>query len=188
MLRFTLHRPGRHHLVSARCHGPSVRDVLGCVDVRVVAVPTADAEARSTRRCGGTVVWNLHVHVVFVTTYRPGVCDAAMLTRCERVMRQVCEDFGGDLRAFSGETATSPGRPLPTHPRTRCPARQLPSRAFHPSGSCREYPARSSGTTAAHVWAPSYFAASRGGPPLEIAKEHIRGQKRPDRAGASSPS
>lgn len=34
--------------------------------------------------------------------------------------------------------------------------------------------------TAGHVWAPSYLAASCGGAPLEIVKEYIRGQKRPD--------
>jgi putative transposase len=35
---------------------------------------------------------------VFATTYRRGVCDEAMLTRCEQVMRQVCEGLGADLR------------------------------------------------------------------------------------------
>ncbi|MFJ5553313.1 transposase, partial [Streptomyces sp. NPDC093225] len=29
-------------------------------------------------------------------------------------------------------------------------------------------------------WSPSYFAASCGGAPLEIIKEYIENQKRPD--------
>ena len=49
-------------------------------------------------RRGRSVVWNLHVHLVFVTKYRRGVFDDAMLTRCEQVMREVCEDFASTCR------------------------------------------------------------------------------------------
>jgi len=45
----------------------------------------------------------MHVHLVFVTKYRRGVLDDAMLTRCEEVMREVCADFGAELVEFTGE-------------------------------------------------------------------------------------
>ncbi|GGL05305.1 hypothetical protein Sme01_63820 [Sphaerisporangium melleum] len=36
-----------------------------------------------------------------------------------------------------------------------------------------------------HLWSPSYFAGPRGGAPLEIIREYIENQKRPDqRPGA----
>ncbi|MFZ1947108.1 MAG: transposase, partial [bacterium] len=38
-------------------------------------------------RRGRSVVWNLHVHLVFITKYRRGVLDDTMLTRCEQIMR-----------------------------------------------------------------------------------------------------
>jgi putative transposase len=55
-------------------------------------------------RRGRTVVYHLHAHLVFVTKYRRGVLDDEMLTRCEEVMRKVCEDFGAELKEFNGET------------------------------------------------------------------------------------
>ena len=54
-------------------------------------------------RRGRHVVSALNVHLVFVTKYRRGVLDAAMLDACETAMRKVCADFGADLREFNGE-------------------------------------------------------------------------------------
>ncbi len=41
-------------------------------------------------RRGRSVVCHLHVHLVFVTRYRRDVLDGEMLTRCGRIMRDVC--------------------------------------------------------------------------------------------------
>lgn len=41
--------------------------------------------------------------MVFVTKYRRGVFDDAMLSRCEEVMREVCVSFETELREFNGE-------------------------------------------------------------------------------------
>jgi REP element-mobilizing transposase RayT len=41
--------------------------------------------------------------LVFVTKYRRGVLDADMLRSCQDAMRKVCDDFGAELREFSGE-------------------------------------------------------------------------------------
>ncbi|WSZ73514.1 IS200/IS605 family transposase (plasmid) [Streptomyces chartreusis] len=45
----------------------------------------------------------LHVHLVFVTKYRRKAMADAMLTRCEEIMREVCADFGAELKQFNGE-------------------------------------------------------------------------------------
>ena len=54
-------------------------------------------------RRGNHVVYNLHAHLVFVTRYRREVFDDEMLTRCEAIMRNVCQSFGAQLREFNGE-------------------------------------------------------------------------------------
>ncbi len=54
-------------------------------------------------RSGRHVVSALHAHLVFVTKYRLGVLDDAMLRCCEVAMRKVCGDFGAELREFNGE-------------------------------------------------------------------------------------
>ncbi len=45
----------------------------------------------------------MHVHLVFVTKYRRGVFNDEMLTRCEEIMNNVCEDFEAELKEFNGE-------------------------------------------------------------------------------------
>ena len=55
-------------------------------------------------RRGRTVVHNLYAHLVFVTKYRRGVMNDEMLTRCEEIMRKVCQDFETELTDFNGET------------------------------------------------------------------------------------
>jgi len=42
---------------------------------------------------GRSIVGDPHVHRVFVATYRCGVFDDAMLTRCEQVIRPIRDDF-----------------------------------------------------------------------------------------------
>lgn len=137
-------------------------------------------------RRGRSVVWNLHVHLVFVTKYRRGVFDDAMLIRCEQVMRQVCEDFGAELREFNGEPDHV--HLLVHYPPTFALSRLVNSLKGVSSRRLRqEYVGQiNRARTAGHVWAPSYFAASCGGAPLEIVKEYIRGQQRPSRTDACS--
>jgi transposase IS200-family protein len=55
-------------------------------------------------RRGRHAVWDLHVHLVFITKYRRNVFTHDMLTACENIMREVCESFGATLDEFNGET------------------------------------------------------------------------------------
>lgn len=45
----------------------------------------------------------MHVHLVFVTKYRHSVFSGQHLTRCEEIVRAVCEDFEAELVEFNGE-------------------------------------------------------------------------------------
>lgn len=131
-------------------------------------------------RRGRSVVWNLHVHLVFITKYRRGVFDSAMLAACEEAMRGVCIDFGADLREFNGEPDHV--HLLIHYPPTIALSRLVNSLKGVSSRRIRQehVGAINRAGTKGHVWSPSYFAASCGGAPLEIIKEYIRGQRRPD--------
>jgi putative transposase len=54
-------------------------------------------------RRGRSVVHTLHAHLVFVPKYRRGVFTDEILTRCEEIMREVCEKANAELREFNGE-------------------------------------------------------------------------------------
>ncbi|MBV9025328.1 MAG: IS200/IS605 family transposase [Streptomycetaceae bacterium] len=136
-------------------------------------------------RRGRTVVHTLHAHLVFTPKYRRRVFDDAMLTRCEEIMRKVCEDFGAELREFNGETDH-------VHLLVHYPPKVALSRLV---GSLKGVSARllrqeftgriNRAIMHGHFWSPSYFAASCGGAPLSIIKEYIEQQKRPDLGDAA---
>ena len=54
-------------------------------------------------RTGRHCVFNLHVHLVFVTKYRRGVFTKAILADMRLVMASVCHDFEAELVEFDGE-------------------------------------------------------------------------------------
>jgi putative transposase len=118
--------------------------------------------------------------LVFVPKYRRGVFTDAILTRCEEVMRKVCEDFNAELREFNGETDHV--HLLVHYP----PQVKLSTLAGSLKGvSARrlrqEFPEHiRKYLWGGHFWSPSYFAASCGGAPLAVVKEYIEQQKHPD--------
>lgn len=130
-------------------------------------------------RRGRSVVYNLHAHLVFTPKYRRPVFTDEILHRCEEIMRDVCVDFGADLREFNGEADH-------VHLLVHYPPQVALSRLV---GSLKgvsarrlrqEYPAHIRRYLwGDHFWSPSYFAASCGGAPLAIVKQYIENQKRP---------
>ena len=117
-------------------------------------------------RRGRSVVPALHVHLVFVTKYRGGVLDDAMLSCCEAAMRKVCTDFGAGLREFNGEDDHV--HLLVEYP----PKVAISTRVNSLKGvSARRLRSEFTGRVNRHImhghfWSPSYFAASsRSAPP-----------------------
>ncbi|MFJ8490125.1 IS200/IS605 family transposase [Streptomyces sp. NPDC094038] len=122
-------------------------------------------------RVGRRVVCGLHVHSVFLTPHRRGAMTGEMLTRCEQIMRQVCEDFEAELQQFNG------GEDL-VHLLVHHPPEVQLSRLVN---SLKGVSARLLRQECdAHVrrylwggrfWSGSYFAGSCGGPPLAVVRQ-----------------
>ena len=60
-------------------------------------------ERNTDIRRGRTVASSLHAHLVFTPKDRRGPFTGDILARCEEIMREVCADFGAELREFNGE-------------------------------------------------------------------------------------
>lgn len=121
----------------------------------------------------------MHVHLVFVTKYRRGVFDDEMLTRCEKIMRKVCEDFEAELKEFNGERDH-------VHLLINYPPKITVSKLVNSlkGVSARRIPQEFTGRINraimhGHLWSPSYLSASCGGAPLAIVRQYIEQQKRP---------
>ncbi|MEU4618569.1 IS200/IS605 family transposase [Actinoplanes sp. NPDC023801] len=130
-------------------------------------------------RRGRSVVYNMHVHLVFTTKYRRGALTDAILTRCEEIMRNVCVDFGAELREFNGEDDH-------VHLLVHYPPSVAVSKLVNSLKGVSSRYLRQEHVTHLrrylwddHLWSPSYFAGSCGGAPLAVIKEYIENQKRP---------
>uniref|UniRef100_A0AAU2V283 IS200/IS605 family transposase n=1 Tax=Streptomyces sp. NBC_00003 TaxID=2903608 RepID=A0AAU2V283_9ACTN len=130
-------------------------------------------------RTGRHVAYNLHAHLVFVTKYRHGIFDDAMLKRCEEIMREVCADFEAELREFNGEVDHV--HLLVHYPPKVALSKLINSLKGVSSRYLRaEYTGRINRTgTNSVLWSRSYFAGSCGGAPLTVIRQYIEDQKRP---------
>ncbi|TDB99828.1 IS200/IS605 family transposase [Micromonospora fluostatini] len=130
-------------------------------------------------RRGRSTVINLQAHLVFVTKYRRGVFDDAMLTRCEQVMRNVCADFDTELREFNGEDDHV--HLLVHYPPTVALSRLVNSLKGVSSRRLRQEFTDRTDQAFLHgrLWSPSYFAASCEGAPVSTVRQYIEQQKRP---------
>ncbi|MGW7519886.1 IS200/IS605 family transposase [Streptomyces sp. NPDC054796] len=130
-------------------------------------------------RRGRHVVHHLHAHLVFVTKSRRTVFNDEMLTRCEEIMRKVCDDFETDLIEFNGEEDH-------VHLLVHYPPKVALSNLVNSlkGVSSRRLRQESTGRVNQAVphgrfWSGSYFAGSCGGAPLQVVKDYIENQKRP---------
>ncbi|MFJ3667353.1 IS200/IS605 family transposase [Streptomyces sp. NPDC090106] len=130
-------------------------------------------------RRGRHVISSLHAHLVFVTKYRSGVFTDETLTRCEEIMREVCESFEAELREFNGEEDH-------VHLLVHYPPKVALSKLVNSLKGVSSRYLRQEYTdttnraiTHGHLWAPSYFAGSCGGTPIQLVQDYIENQKRP---------
>lgn len=136
-------------------------------------------EKNTDIRRGRHAVWDLHVHLVFVTKYRRDVFTSDMLTACETVMREVCEKFGATLTEFNGETDH-------VHLLIHYPATVQVSKLVNSlKGVSSRVLRRDFADDIApflwggHLWSRSYYAGSAGGAPLSVIAQYVKGQSRP---------
>ncbi len=132
-------------------------------------------EIRTGRHC----IFNLHVHLVFVTKYRRRVFTKTILDRMEDVFKTVCNDFEADLVEFDGEKDHV--HLLITYP-PKVPVSKLVNSLKGVSSRLlrNEFPDLRNNYYKGVLWSPSYFAASCGGAPISVVKQYIQSQNTPD--------
>ena len=128
---------------------------------------------------GRHVVYQLHVHLVFVPRYRRKVFDADALERLRIVFGAVCGDFEAELTQFNGEPDQV--HLLVNYPPKVAVARLVNSLKGVSARRLRqERPDISRRYWRGGLWSASYFAASCGGAPISILRQYIESQRTPN--------
>jgi len=133
------------------------------------------SDIRTGRHC----VFNLHVHLVFVTKYRHNVFSKIILDEMKDIFSKVCKDFEAELAEFDGET--NHVHLLVNYP----PKVQISKLVNSLKGVSsrllrKKYPELSEKYWQGVLWSPSYFAGSCGGASISIIKQYIEQQNTPD--------
>ena len=130
-------------------------------------------------RHGRNCVFNMHVHLVFVTKYRHKVFDSAAIDRLRELFTKVCNDFEAQLVEMDGEgdhvhlqVSYPPKIPVSAlvnslkgaSSRVLRKERHDIAKRFYYKGA---------------LWSPSYFAFSCGGVPISIIRQYIEQQATP---------
>lgn len=127
-------------------------------------------------RHGRHCVFNLHIHLVFVTKYRRSVFTKAVLEDLKEFFASVCQDFEAELVEFDGEKDHV--HLLINYPPKVSVSRLINSLKGVSSRLIRKkrYACIQDKLWAGALWSPSYFAASCGGAPISIIKQYIEQQ------------
>lgn len=132
----------------------------------------------NTIRTGRHCVFNLHVHLVFVTKYRRKVFNQDTLDALKTIFTDVCENFETTLTEFEGEGDHV--HLLIHYPPKVSLSKLVNSLKGVSSRLLRKnfnflHPYYWKGV----LWSPSYFAGSCGGAPISIIKQYIQNQEKP---------
>lgn len=131
-------------------------------------------------RTGRHCVFNLHVHLVFVTKCRRDVFDRAAIDRLRELFAKICQDAEATLAEMDGErdhvhllVHYAPKTAVSTLVNSLKGASSRVLRKERPDIAKRFY---YKGT----LWSPSYFSASCGGAPISVVRQYIEQQATPD--------
>ena len=130
-------------------------------------------------RHGRHCVFQMHVHLVFVTKYRGEVFTKEVLGDLEGIFSGVCNDFEAELVEFDGEQ-DHVHLLVNYHPKVAVSVlvnslKGVSSRMIRQ----KRYPSVRRKLWGGALWSPSYFAASCGGPPLSLIRQYIEQQQTP---------
>lgn len=130
-------------------------------------------------RTGRHVVFDIHIHLVFVAKYRRNVFTKAILQDLHTIFSDVCKDFEAKLVEFDGE---GDHVHLLIHYPPKVSVSKLvnslkgvSSRLIRKKG----FPSVQRALWGGSLWSPSYFAGSCGGAPIEVVRQYIEDQKTP---------
>ena len=131
-------------------------------------------------RRGRYVVYNLHVHLVFVAKYRGKVFTKEILDDMRGIFESVCTDFEAQLVEFDGEDDHV--HLLVNYPPKVSISKLVNSLKGVSSRMIRQknYPSIREKLWGGALWSPSYFASSCGGAPISIIRHYIEQQNTPD--------
>jgi putative transposase len=117
---------------------------------------------------------------VFVTKYRKCAFSKAVLDELHDIFASVCEDFESTLVEFDGERDHV--HLLVSYPPKVAISILVNSLKGVSSRLIRKkkYPEVERVLWGGHLWSPSYFAGSCGGAPIEIIRQYIEQQQRPE--------
>jgi len=125
-------------------------------------------------------VFRLVYHLVLVTKYRKPVLTGAMLDQARVLLGELCRAWEGALLECSGEADH-------LHALIDVPPKVRPSDLVNNLKTVlsrqlrKEFPAlRAAYRGKPVLWSPSYCIISAGGAPIEILRQYVEDQKRPD--------
>ncbi len=135
-----------------------------------------NTDIRHGRHC----VFNLHVHLVFVTKYRRGVFTKEVIDDLREIFTGVCTDFEAELVEFDGENDHV--HLLVNYPPKVAVSALVNSLKGVSSRMIRKknYPELNKKLLGSALWSPSYFAGSCGGAPISIIRQYIEQQRTPE--------
>lgn len=133
-------------------------------------------DVRHGRHC----IFQLHVHLVFITKYRHDVFTLDILNDLHEIFAGVCADFEAELVEFNGEDDHV--HLLVNYPPKVAVSNLVNSLKGVSSRMIRKknYPNLKNKLWGGALWAPSYFAGSCGGAPIDIIRQYIQQQQTPN--------
>ena len=127
-------------------------------------------------KTGAHSVYDLRIHLVFVTKYRRNVLSVLSITDFRRTFTDVCANFEATLIECDGEGDH-------VHLLIHYPQKLALSKLInHLKGVSSRYirnnrPEVSGSYRKAVLWSPSYFAGSCGGVPLSIIADYVKNHR-----------
>ncbi|OGT60865.1 MAG: transposase [Gammaproteobacteria bacterium RIFCSPHIGHO2_12_FULL_45_12] len=132
-------------------------------------------QIRKGRHC----VFNMHVHLVFVTKYRKKVFAAEAINILNIIFTDVCADLESTLIEMDGEKDHV--HLLIEYPPKLAISKLVNTLKGVSSRLIRKHlPVLAKHYWKGTLWSPSYFAASCGGAPIQIVKQYIQQQSSPN--------
>ena len=129
-------------------------------------------------RSGRHSVFNMHVHLAFVTKYRKTCFSKEHLTFMKKVFESVCIAFEAKLMELDGEKDH-------VHLLIHYPPKVSVSKLVNRLKGVSSRYLRKHFTDLAEcfwgkaLWSPSYFSGSCGGGSIDIVRKYIESQKTP---------
>lgn len=130
-------------------------------------------------RTGRHVIFDIHIHLVFVAKYRRNVFTKTILQDLKSIFLEVCLDFEAQLIEFDGEGDHI--HLLINYPPKVSVSKLVNSLKGVSSRLIRKksYPTITKALWRGSLWSPSYFAGSCGGAPIAVVRKYIEDQKTP---------